>query len=617
MTLPVIDRQSGSDSEEHRQSSDSLVVAISQRWRELTGFSLIFRLFEGLVGAPLIALVGKWLLGRTVLDSTAVVKFLLSPRGILALFLAATALMTLRLIEHAGLSTIFFGAFHGRTISGLKAARIVWRSSLTLVRVAARFVVLGLLIVLPFLIVAGGLAAWLLTKHDVNYYLKLHPPEFMVVASIIGVAAMLTAAMALAVLARWRWVVQVVIFEQRRASDAFARSSALSQGVRWKLVAAIIGVALFSLVLGLVASFLGTASAPVLLTVLGHGATSLAIAVGVLLLFRTILGAACSFLGCWVDAGLFTSLYKKRVASAVSPAWMSEATSLTVSPRRVIGVLIIALLLFAGCGVWLALETFSEARPISIQAHRGVWTEAPENTLAAVRAAISAGADYIETDIQLSKDGVPVVAHDSDFSRLAGVAKKVWELTYDEIRAIPLSRNSAPTFQNEVTPTLDALLAETKGRIKLNIELKYYGDHQPGLAQKVVEAVRSHGMLDQVVIQSLEYEPLLEVHRLAPEVPVGYLLSFNAREPSRLKVDFLSVEQNRLDHRFVRGAHRRGQQVYAWTVNTVEDMRHQIDLDVDGVITDQSALARKTLDEMRDRPALERFSKEIRAWLAN
>ena len=158
----------------------------------------------------------------------------------------------------------------------------------------------------------------------------------------------------------------------------------------------------------------------------------------------------------------------------------------------------------------------------------------------------------------------------------------------------------------------DALLAETKGRIKVNIELKYYGDHQPGLARKVVEAVRARGMLDQVVIQCLEYEPLLEVRQLAPEVPIGYLLSFNAREPSRLKVDFLSVEQKRLDRAFILQAHRRGQQVYAWTVNTAEDMQRLLDLGIDGVITDQSALARKTLDEYLSRPKAERAARRVR-----
>jgi len=269
------------------------------------------------------------------------------------------------------------------------------------------------------------------------------------------------------------------------------------------------------------------------------------------------------------------------------------------------------LLFFVVVGSWLALDAFSEVHAVSIQAHRGVWSEAPENTLPAARAAIAARADYLETDIQLSKDDVLVVMHDSYFSRLGGVAKKVWELTYEEIRAIPLGRNAAPEFRSEVTPTFDALLAETKGRTKLNIELQYYVDHQPGLEQNVVDTVRAHGMLDQVIIQSLEYEPLLEVRKLAPEVPVGYLLSFNAREPSRLDVDFLRVEQRRLGGRFVRKAHQRLEQVYAWTVDTVKDMQRQFHLRVDGVITNEAALARKTFDEYRNRPRLERLARQI------
>jgi len=161
------------------------------------------------------------------------------------------------------------------------------------------------------------------------------------------------------------------------------------------------------------------------------------------------------------------------------------------------------------------------------------------------------------------------------------------------------------------------LIAEAKGRIKLNVELKYYGDHQPGLARKVVEALRKHGVLDQAVIQCLEFDPLLEVRQLAPEVPIGYLLSFNARRPSRLDVDFLSAEQNRLDGKFLHHSHRSGQQVYAWTVNRTEDMQRLFDLGIDGIITDQAALARKTLDEHKNRPKSQRAVRRVRSWLAD
>jgi glycerophosphoryl diester phosphodiesterase len=381
----------------------------------------------------------------------------------------------------------------------------------------------------------------------------------------------------------------------------------------------LIGVVLVALALGLMASLLGSACTSVGLGLMGHGVVWLAISFGVLLLLRSIIGAACTFLASCVDAGVFTSLYRRRLAVVGGEASLAAADELghTAPPRWLPAVIVLGLMAFAASGTWFALDAIPEERTVRIHAHRGVSTRAPENTLPAVREAIAAGADYLETDVQLSKDDVLVVTHDSDFSRLGGVAKKVWDLSYDEIRAIPLGARAAPEFRNEFTPTFDSLLAGTKGRIKVNIELKYYGDHQPGLARKVIEAVRARGMLDQVVIQCLEYEPLLEVHQLAPEVPIGYLLSFNAREPSRLDVNFLSVEQTRLDRTFILRAHRRGQQVYAWTVNTAEDLERLIDLGIDGVITDQSALARKTLDEYLSRPKAELAVRRVRSWLAD
>jgi glycerophosphoryl diester phosphodiesterase len=77
------------------------------------------------------------------------------------------------------------------------------------------------------------------------------------------------------------------------------------------------------------------------------------------------------------------------------------------------------------------------------------------------------------------------------------------------------------------------------------------------------------------------------------------------------------VEQNRLDHTFLLGAHRQGQQVYAWTVNKSGDMQRLFDLGIDGLITDQTSLARKTLDDYLNRPKSERTVRRIRAWLAD
>jgi glycerophosphoryl diester phosphodiesterase len=595
-----------------------LLLIFAERWRSLLGFALLFRILENLFFAPLIAMAIHWLGGRTVLDSTALISFLLSPRGLLVIILTSVTALTIRLTEHAGLSAIFFGACEGRTFRARQALRLVLWHLLTLVRVCARLTVIGLIALLPLLAVSAGFALWLLPRHDINYYLKTHPPEFLATAIMIGLVALATIGCLLWLVVRWRWVVQSVLFEQMQSRDAFARSAVLTQGIRWKLTGLLITVILVSLALGLVAATAGDAAASFLLNIIPEGAASLAVAFGLLLLFRIVVGAACTFFGSCVDAGVFTLAYHQRLASLGGRASLpivGRVGSLDAAGRWAPAALTVLLLAFATAASLLALNSIRDERTISIQAHRGVSIRAPENSLAAARAAIDAGADYIETDAQLSEDGVVVIAHDSDFSRLGGVAKKVWNLTYDEIRAIPIGGHSAPEFREEITPTLDALLGEAEGRIKLNIELKYYGGNQTELAQKVIDAVRRHGMLDQVVIQCLEYEPLLEVHRLAPNVPIGYLLSFNAREPSRLDVNFLSVQQSRLDHRFIRRAHRRGQQVYAWTVDAPNEMERLFDLGIDGIITDQSALARTTLNKYRDRPSTERTLQRVQSWL--
>jgi glycerophosphoryl diester phosphodiesterase len=170
--------------------SGRVLSAMAQRWRELVGFALLFRVVESLLLAPAAALVGKWLLGRTVLDSTALVAFVLSPRGLAAVGLAAVTALTIRLVEHAGLSAVFFGAFDDRRVSSRQAVQLVGRNLRVLVGVAARFVRMGLFLLLPLAVVAGGAAGWLLPRHDINYYLKLHPPEFIAAAGIIGAVAL-------------------------------------------------------------------------------------------------------------------------------------------------------------------------------------------------------------------------------------------------------------------------------------------------------------------------------------------------------------------------------------------------------------------------------------------
>ena len=123
-------------------------------------------------------------------------------------------------------------------------------------------------------------------------------------------------------------------------------------------------------------------------------------------------------------------------------------------------------------------------------------------------------------------------------------------------------------------------------------------------------------MTTQAIIQCLEYEPLLEVHRLAPEIPVGYLMSINAKHPGRLKVNFL-VPLKRVDGAFIQAAHRRGQQVHVWTVDAPADMDRMIDLGADDLITNDPAEALRRVRAFEALSQAERNLRRIHAWLAD
>jgi glycerophosphoryl diester phosphodiesterase len=590
--------------------------------RPLLAFALWFQLLENFLFTPIMGLIGGLLQGRPVVDSTALVQFLLSPRGFLVLFLGASVSLTIRLVEHAGLSAIVLGALGGKTFRALATFRWMLTELPRLARIGARIVGWGVALAAPPLALAGLLASPLLLKHDINYYLASHPPEFITAVALIGGVAVAALAVGAWLLIRWRLVVQVCVFDRVEGGAAFREAAALSHGVRAALAWRCLAVLGFLFVLLLAATALEQLAVWLLRRFSGGG--YFLVSFGLLILLRTVVGAVVTSFGACADAAVFTVFYRsRRSASGGQPALAlieQEVTSRRLTPgwaRAVAVSIVLGLLAAAGANVALAVTALGHDGPVTVTAHRGAHARAPENTAAAVRDAIAAGADYAEIDVQLSKDGVLVVTHDSDFSRQAGVAKKVWDLTYAEIRAIPLGAKAAPEFRNEPAPTFDEVLVIARGRIGLNIELKFYGDHQPRLVERVLEALQARQMTNQVVIQCLEYEPLMEVRRLAPAVPVGYLMSVNAPHPERLKVDFLSAELSRVTGGFIQAAHRRGQAVYVWTVNSPNEMDRMIDLGADDLITNEPAEAVRRVRAHRDLTPVERTLRRAYAWLAD
>jgi glycerophosphoryl diester phosphodiesterase len=250
-------------------------------------------------------------------------------------------------------------------------------------------------------------------------------------------------------------------------------------------------------------------------------------------------------------------------------------------------LIVLALLGFVGY-LGLGIPGRLSARvPIVVVAHRGYSRHAPENTLSAFKAAIEIGADFAELDVQETSDGVIVVLHDRDLMRMAGDPRRITDMTFDEARKLDMGRGSGPEFAGERIPTLAEVISLVRGRIKLQIELKYYGRDR-GLARKVAELIGRERFEDQSEVTSLDHDGLMKAKQANPRLKVVALVTYALGDPGRLDVDGLSVNTEVLTDRLVRATKRRGLALYAWTVEDPRAMVRLIERGVGGLVTNAS-----------------------------
>ena len=270
---------------------------------------------------------------------------------------------------------------------------------------------------------------------------------------------------------------------------------------------------------------------------------------------------------------------------------------------------VIAAVVVPGLVLWGGLRLVdvigTEGLP-EVTAHRGASGRAPENTLAAIRAAIADGADWVEIDVQETSDGVVVVHHDEDFMRVAGDARKIWAAPWSEVARIPNGGWFGPEFEAERITTLEEVLRVAQGRIRVNIELKVYGRGQR-LEERTIEIVEAMRMQDQVALMSLHRPTVETLNRLRPDWTVGFLAAVSVGDLTRVEADFLAVNAKTATPGFIRRVQSAGKQVLVWTVNNPAQMAAMASAGVDGLITDEPAMAREVLGQLESLSPIERL----------
>ena len=233
-----------------------------------------------------------------------------------------------------------------------------------------------------------------------------------------------------------------------------------------------------------------------------------------------------------------------------------------------------------------------------IVAHRGAAGIAPENTLASFREAIRHGADWLEFDVRLTGDGVPVVIHDPTLKRTTTGRGPVRSRTLGEIRRLDAGSWYDERFSGERVPTLDDVL-KLGSKTRLNIEIKSNCAPASEAAEAVWSRVRDGGLQDRTLITSFDIDILKALRELDRQVPLGFPWQSGLRDPVRralsLKCRMMLFEVGGLSEKKVRRCREVGLDVWVYTVNEPEEMQRVMDLGVDALVTDRPDLLARLL----------------------
>jgi len=240
-----------------------------------------------------------------------------------------------------------------------------------------------------------------------------------------------------------------------------------------------------------------------------------------------------------------------------------------------------------------------------IFAHRGASAYAPENTCAAFNLAREMGADGIELDVQMTKDGEIVVIHDETVDRTTDGTGWVKDLTLDEIKALDASMGNE-TYPNEKIPTLDEVFdLLNDSQMMINIEIKDSRVLYPGIDEQVLEMIDKRDWEYRINMSSFNHMTLAHMRQIGSLVYTGVLFQDVLYEPwnyahqlwaTGLHPHYLYVDSV---PNLVEESHNSLLEINTWTVNEVADIDRMLARGVDGIITNfpDRALERRALME--------------------
>ncbi len=599
-----------------------------QLWKPLAIWTvLVWLMFTILIVPATLAFIHFGFIrgDRLIVSNEEILNFLLTPTGVLFLFLIGSVAIIASIIRFAGIFQIVTCQMKQYPITVKELAVQTVPTIPRMFRLSLFSILLALFVAL-FLLLGVAVVYWIfLSGQDINYYLTVQPLEWTYALITGGIWLLFSAVIALYVLGRISIALPAFLDCTITIRQAIRRSWSIMGARSVKLLKMIGGTfAIWFLLLMITEA---TLLAITVFTIdqisawVTHPRAITSIA-GLYFITSQLLTSVIGFFGFSFITVLLTKFYHEdsglKETAPPAPNFSELKSKVSRNFDRVYtpirAGLLVVLLLSAGLGTGAYLAAnIPVSDEVKIFAHRTGPPPAPENTLAALELAIMQGADIAEIDVMRTQDGTVVVFHDRDMMRMARDPRRIENVTYTDITGLAQIPDGGFPPEERRIATLEEMLLRGKDRIGFMIELKYY-DFDPRLADEVVRIVQETGMEEQVSIASLQLDPLHKLMRSGSTIETGYISAISIGNVIRLPVQYIAVQHQQINGAMIRSARDYNIEVYAWTVNSPERVAEMTNLGVDGIITDFPEMAAEVARSVQDLTLPERQLLNITGW---
>ncbi len=528
--------------------------------------------------------------------------FVRRPLTIIILLFIVAVLTILSLVEIQGILFIIDAGYQKKKVSFVQVLKYLVNHREQMFSLHYLSVCVIVLLLMPFLQI--GISAGIINQINIPGFIEDYIYTNVLYTVLVSIGTLLL----LWLLLRWMFAFHYVFIEGKSYKDAKQASVHLTKKRHIRL-------ALWMTVMPIGIAAVWAVAAVLLIVVLlvinnllaSHAYTNAVLSsVGwLLLLFMVLVYGVTSIAMGYM---LMTVLFYRWKEIDGEPIKHIEIQETEKSPKRVRTGRIVTTVIAALCvgigslmiyGIYygtfdISIDSFSKTY---IAAHRGASTERPENTMEAFERAVELNADWIELDVQQSKDGQIFVCHDSNLYRITGVDVNGYDLTYDEIRELDAGSFFDEQYNDSYIPLLSEVIDfAKKNNVNLNIELKPSA-YDTDFEKTIIEIIKEKNFENNCVLASLNYECLENIKAITDDIPTLYISAFAYGNILDLDAaDGFSLEAESVTESMVDRIHGAGKRIWVWTVNTESEMRQFSDMGVDYILTDDVTLAKETLE---------------------